>query len=520
MKNYFLVFILIPFLVFPQKTEYSYEQEKYVEKVVDEITSQKEINFEAFIETLNNALKKAPYHPDLVYQLLRIYTYGLKDLNFVANYCQQLDKDYLINNQDILVQFCANCYFYTDDNNKLLNMIQLIKEQKDKDLYYALFYIETNDIQKAFEYTINCIDFQYQNQSQYYSKRFLINRMIMDLYRFEQYSHLSKIVTNYKDQLKTIELSIEAYLLLIEAAILNENYASAQDLISNSIIRFPQFFKYMSVYKALIYSKKSEDLNAIKAMEKALSFDDSAFNVILNEKDGLNIFSNYILTLNNLSNYDDKVLISQQMLEFFQGKELFSLKVKLYQSVLYASRDKEKAYAILNSCQGDITEKKHQIFEDLINIQFELNKENPDYKSVAKMLHNFKNLISDKMFLMLMVDFKYTVNIGKNSAYFEAKKMVEELDQLIDITDDEEQKLKFTLQKIQTIATYDVEKANLELEKLGIAENERLYYLDQEFKNKNTIQGQENTRELNGIEKFYNLNSLFIDFVMTVERID
>jgi hypothetical protein len=98
--------------------------------------------------------------------------------------------------------------------------------------------------------------------------------------------------------------------------------------------------------------------------------------------------------------------------------------------------------------------------------------------------------------------------------------MVEELDQLIDITDDEEQKLKFTLQKIQTIATYDVEKANLELEKLGIAENERLYYLDQEFKNKNTIQGQESTRELNGIEKFYNLNSLFIDFVMTVERID
>lgn len=517
MKIFLLLFYLIPLFVLPQKSNYTTDQEQIVDKIVFEINNSEEINYDLFIANLKNGLDRVPYHPDLVYQLLRVYSYGQDDFQSAASYCQRLDKNYLLSNQNILVEFCASSFFLVENYEKVQSLLPLISEQKNKDLYKALYYIEIKELDKGIEYVLNCLNHNYTYQSQIILKYYIINRLIMDLYRFEQYSLLSEIVTTYKDQLKTIELNIEAYLLLIEASILNENYASAQDLISNTIIRFPQFFKYMSVYKALIYSKKGEDLNAIKAMEKALSFDDSAFNVILNEKGGLNIFSNYILTLNNLSNFDDKVRISQQMLDFFQGKELFSLKVKLYQSVVYASRDKAKAYDILHSCQGHITEKKHQIFEDLINIQFELKKENPDYKLAAKMLHNFKGHVSDKMFLMLMVDFKYTVNIEKNSAYFEAKKMVEELDQLIDMTDGEEQKLKFTLQKIQTIATYDFELANKELDKLGIAENERLFYLNNEFKEQSPTKKNESSDDVKGIKKFYNLNSLFIDFVMNVE---
>lgn len=517
MKNYLIIVFFIPLFVFPQRADYTSDQEKYVDEILKGLSSQDKVNFEVFIETLNNALKKAPYHPDILMKLFNIYTYGLNDFNFVTNYCQQLDKDYLQNNQNILNEFCAYCYFLTDRYDDLLYAINLMDEQKDKDLYKALYYIYADDRQKGIEFAIQCIYHNYKTRSQYLTKKFIISRIIMDLYFSQRYRYLNEIITEHKDQLRTIELELEAFLLLIETAILNESYDFAEDLISDTIIRFPQFFKYMAIYKSVVYSKKGEDSEAIKAMEKALNYDEDDFKVILNEKDGLNIFSNYILTLNNLNNYEDKVRLSEQMLDFFQGKELFSLKIKLYQSVLYASRDIEKAKAILNSCKEDITEEDYRNFNQLIKIQNQLYKENPDYKLVNQLLYNFKGSLSDKEFLMLTVGFKYSVNIEKNTAYFDATKMVEELDQLIEITNDEEQRSKYKLQKIQTISTYDLEKANRELDKLGIVDNDRLYYLDREFKEQKSNEENVSSDDVKGIKKFYNLNSMLIDFIMNVK---
>lgn len=517
MKNYLLFFYLLPLFVFPQKTNYTTEQEQIVDKIVFEINNSEEINYDLFIANLNNGLDRVPYHPDLVYQLLRVYSYGQDDFQSASSYCQRLDKNYLLNNQNILVEFCASSFFLVENYEKVHSLLPLINEQKNKDLYNALYYIEIKELDKGIEYVLKCLNHDYTYQSQIILKYYIINRMIMDLYLSDRFNYLNKIITENREQFRSFKLELEAFVMLIESAIIDGDYKLVEDLISESIIRFPQFFKYMTVYNALIYSKKGKDLKAIKAMEKALKFDETAFTDILNEKDGLNIFANYILTLNNLSKYKDKVQLSMQMLDFFKGKELFTLKIKLYQSVLFASKDLDKAQTILDSSNQENSQKNHENFNQLLKIQNELYKENPDYKLVNQMLYNFKNNLSEIEFLMLIVDYKYTVNIAKNSAYFEPKKMVQELDQLIEITEDEEQLLKYRLQKIQTIATYDFELANKELDRLGIAENERLYYLNREFKKQSSTKENESSDDVKGIKKFYKLNSIFIDFVMNAE---
>ncbi|WP_299523130.1 hypothetical protein [Winogradskyella sp.] len=515
-----LILILSPLLSFSQSTDFTPEQEALAQEVVNKIktTPDEAIDFGQFIKDLNAALDEAPYHPDLLYQLFRVYAKGIKDFNFVSNYCERLDQTYLQNYQRLLVEFCTTCYFAEQNFDLLYSVIPIIKDKKNKDLYYALYYMETENYYKGEEYALTALKNDYKLQSSAILKAYLFELYIKYLASKQNRNRIYELMLAYKDQLESFNLDIDTHFVLIETAIINDNYKIAEDLIRYCGSSSFQNFRYMSIPKALLYSLKGDQDMATRFLETALNLDDSVFESVLNETDGFNVFSSYLKTVNNLSDYDTKVHLVTQMLDFFKGKSLFTLQTKLYQSVLLASKDAVQAQAILDSCKEVIHSQSYKSFKTLIQMENELYKEDPDYRLVDRKIENLKPALDERAFIELRLNYRSDVNIIKKSLYFNAEEMADGLDQFIKFIDDETQRRDLMLLKIETIALFDIESANAELDKLGLEESEKALFFEgindtMDIDNSKTT----TTKSVKGINGFNGLKATLIDIIMTIK---
>ncbi|MDB9782665.1 hypothetical protein OAB88_06130 [Winogradskyella sp.] len=484
--------------------------------MVNKIKNTQNFNLEQFTKDLNEALDKVPYHPDLLYQLFKAYAYGSADFDFVYRYCQRLDQDYLQNHQELLVEFCMTCSS-TEDLDFLYSLIPNINEKKYSDLFSAVYFIDSDDYPQAEKYILSTLKNDYKLKSSVFLQKNIFQLYTSHLASIEGPSQLYEMMTKYKEKLRSFKLDIETYFILIETAIIQDDLDPAGELINQCAFSSFQNFNYISIAKSYLYSLKGNEDLAVVFLESALSLDDSAFNVILNETDGFSIFSLYIKAINDLKRYDTKVRLVAQMLDFFEGKALFTLRTKLYQSVLYAAKDIEKAQGILNSCKDAISAQDYTIFQSLIQIEKELHKKNTDYKIVDKIIENFKPILNELDFIKLKVDFRSDVNVEKKAFYFGAEQMAKDLSQFIEFIDDEEKKRELIILNIKTIALYDLERANEELDKLGLDATAKLLFTEDIKKTMAIDTSIVREKSIKGINGFDNLKTMLIDFIMALK---
>lgn len=514
-----LILFFIPLLAFAQKTDFTPEQEALAQEVVNKIKTAQEIDYDEFIKDINAALDKVPYHPDLLYQLFRVYAYGPADFYSVYKYCQRLDQNYLKSHQELLVEFCAACSS-TEDLDFFYSLIPSVSEKKYRDLFYSVYFIETDNYAEAEKYILPTLNYDYELKALVYYQNNMFKYYINYLAIIEKSSRIFEMMTTYKEQLRSYSLDMDTYFILIETAIINQNYSLAGELINQFALSSFQNFKYISIAKAYLYSLKGDEDLAVGFLESALNLDDSAFEVILNETDGFNVFSFYIKTINNLSDYDTKMNLVSKMLDFFEGRALFTLQTKLYQSVLYAANDIEKAKINLESCKEMISTEDYNSFQSLIQIENELHKDDPDYKLVDQIIEDFKPVLGKREFVELRLDFRSDVNVEKKLFYFTAEEMNEDLSQFIEFIDDEEKKRELIFLKIKGIALYDIDRAYEELDKLGLDDSEKLLFAEDLNNTMDIDTSVETKKAIKGINGFDNLKTILIDFIVRLKVVN
>jgi len=524
LKKILLIF-LFPLMTLAQQTKYSPEQEQIVKETISEIRTSTAIDIELAINNLSKALDKVPNHPDLVYELLRIYTYGIRDFEFVANFCKNLELNYLIDNQRITVEFCASAYKLTTRYDYLIDIIPIIEAQDSKDLFNAFYYLWTENFVNANKYSAKALNHNFQIKTLKVIQENLLQLYIAHLNNLGDLDSIYKIMMEHKEKILSIDLVLNVLFIVTDVSLAYKNYSYTKDLINYSMRQSPKLYRYMSIIKSYIYSLDGFDDLTISTFEKALTFDDDAFDVIFDYNGGVNLYPYYIKTLNSIDGYDTRLNLVDKMSAFFEGRNLFTTQTKLYKSFLFASKNKQRAMAVLDSLKEDISTKDYENFSNLIEIENELYNNKPNYKKVNKLLFNFEKYLDELEFLELKYNFQNVVNIEKNMAFFDAEQMISNLDRIITLSQSEEEKQKYTFEKIQVLILHDLDRAYLELEKLGMGDEDKKSFVEKNFNLEFTKEKQEegsiqkkskNTVSPKGLLRFSRLEYMLEQFIYNV----
>lgn len=537
MKKTFLILLFIPQFFFAQNTNFTQEQEDVVENVVEELLNNKEnISYEEeTLESVQKALEEVPYHPELVWRLLDIHLGYFKDPKFVSNYCQQLSDEYLAQNQYILCAYCMASFVFNTEAELIKNRIYLIENEDIKNFYQATYFYHLDQWDEFIEYASKVINhevfekvnFKHEIPFIKYISDKVFRELVAHLVTTKETDILANIIETNQDAIASKKMDFDIFFTVTNVAISNDILNLSETLLNNSFANYPSEYKYVSILKAYLASEKGDETSAVIHLERSLLLDDSVFEVILNESiknsGEINTFPAYIRTLENLTDYKTKERIVNDMLDFFEGRLRFTLQTKLYQSMLYASQDLQKAQDTLDACQADVNTQTYDFFQQLIQIESALHQEEADYNYVNQLLSYFEEKLSEEDYLMLKFDFQYGVNQLKNDEYFDAKLMIEDLNRLIELTSSEEKKLRYTITKIKILAITDVDQANEELDQLGLVNSEKLDLFGREVFTETSEEfkptSKQKSKSKKGIKDFEVLHELFINALSGVKAL-
>lgn len=487
MIRIFLILVLIPLFTFAQPTDFTKEQDKFVDNFVKEIPNKNYTSNEDMVSDLEKALEEVPYHPVLVYAYLDVFMTRYKEYNFVSNYCQKLSFDYLVQNQDILCGRCMVSFNLNKDLELLNDNISLIEDKDIRNLYKAVYFYELNEGDKFIEYASKLINNEvFENVNSVHGiyiikvlKNLVFTAFVYHLTSTEKTDTLVSILDANQDLIASKEMDFVIFSIVANVAISNDMLRLSEKLLNNSFANYPSQYKYIPILKAFLASKKGDENEAILQLTRSLLLDDSVFDVYFSSE--LNFYMVYINILVSLKDFESKVRIVNDMLDFFEGRSPFVYRTKLYQSMLYASKDLEKAKNILESCKPKIDASAYEVFKVLIEIENELHKETPDYKSIDAQLSNFEEIMPEFNYLSIKYFFHEQVNTQNNAEVFEANKMISYLERLIELSDNENDQLLFVKNKIEILAITDIDRANEELDKLGFSESDKVEIFGDEF---------------------------------------
>ncbi|WP_334113416.1 hypothetical protein [Paucihalobacter sp.] len=529
MKKLILILFVFPLLGWSQKLDFNQEQEVLVNNFIEMYDSGHYTSYSVFLEDMEIALSKAPYHPKLVALLLQIY-FSI-DYDFITNYCNKLDDDYLFANQNILVDDCAAAYSLKNDVSTLNNrIIPLIEDQNIKDFYVAFLFYLNGDYDTTYNHFIELFSVSYEFVSISGFKHDVFVRLISYLSKNSDNQRLISIINKYEDviyykstngDIKTFGLDIQTWLIMIYGAINDQNYQLAEKLIKHSVALNNDNYKAMHIATAFLNSRRGDENTAIEYFEKALQMDDSAFEKIINNETGsINIVHFYLYTLDALTDFKAKEKLTNQALIYFENRYDYWIRLKLYQSMLYASKDLKKAQSILETYEDKLFEQSYHELNLLLRIENEISKRKPNHKLIDDLLGEIAQNNNELIFNISRIYFRYKVNYNSKKLVFNNNETIELIDHMIQNPLNDKAKNLYILLKVVLMAEEDTEKALIELQNLQLQELEQFQALQESIANKKIESAFKSINPKHGVNDIYSeVRALKVNYLIILPKI-
>jgi len=477
MKKIVLILLLFPFFGWSQKTNFTDEQVYFGEQFYKNIKN-KSLTDEEFIPEVQDALTKVPYFPPFVQSLLR-GKFNQRDFKFINDYCSRLDDNYLSTFQPILDEACACGYFFNRDNHGLYyRIIPLIKNKDTRELLLTAYYLGTEDYKEFVKLGKSSLSKSYDEKMHMILASQLLGDFIAVLQENEnskEFAAFTKDIKKYEATIFSSDLSMPIYYILIQSTIFNYDFVMAEKLIDYVKKLDVDNYKYLYPISALFYSQKGEERLTIEALEKALELENSDFErITVAENVSLDIFSCYSMSIRKIEDYKTRERLVNQAITYFDKREDYKIRFKIYQSLLYASKDINKARAILKECEPYLVDLNLTDLDYMIRIENELGKENPNYRLVDEYMQEVTPYKNIPEIIFQRIVYQYNVNYNSRKSVFSLNEMVEELDKLLQYPLIREPKMKYLRFKIILIGQKDRAWAKRELEKLPEDEAEEI----------------------------------------------
>ncbi|MEX0598523.1 MAG: hypothetical protein WD512_18720 [Candidatus Paceibacterota bacterium] len=517
-----IVFILLLFSFFgkSQNTSFTKEQFEFVDNFYEKFENTNPSK-EEFLKELEDALQIVPYHPNFVESLLK-EKFNDRDFKFMIDYCSSLDDNYLSTFQPILVEVCACGYFFNGDNYGLYNRIIPLTQNKDtRELFLTAYYLGVEDYKEFIKLGKSSLSKSYKYDGQMILRSHLFNYFIAVLQENEyskEFAAFRRDLKEYEATIFSSDLSMPIYYILLQSIISANDFVMAEKLIDYVKKQDVSNYKYLYPIAALFYSNKGDQSLTIEALEQALKLEKSDFERITKaENVSLDIFSCYSMSIRKIEEYKTRERLVNQAITYFEKRDDYKIRFKIYQSLLYASKDIDKARVILKEFEPYLVDLNLTDLDYMIRIENELGKENPNYRMVDDCMREvtpYKN-IPEVMFQRIV--YQYNVNYNSKKPVFSLNQMVEELDKLLEYPMIRDAKMKYLRFKIIMIGQKDRAWAKRELEKLPEDEAAEIL-LDFESTKNNSQKASEilisNTNELKDIRG--NINLIHVGYINAI----
>jgi hypothetical protein len=469
MKKIILILLFLPFSTWSQSLDFTEEQEAFVldflKKLEKKIIN---ISVDDYFKEMDEALVKAPYHPRLVEEYLRNKFFVMMDFKFVSDYCSRLEDAYLSTNQSILVDPCASAYVFSENHIELYNrIIPLTNDENLRELFLSFYYFGAENYDDFIKYARKSVTKNFNYKSQMMLRDLAFQYLVVILNLYENVNDFSTFIKDYEDTIFSTDLSIPIYNVLIQSSVFNSDFLMAEKLLDYVKNLETNNYKYLYPISALYYSYKGDQSLAIKALDNALNLEISDFEKITHAGDiSKDIFNLYSMSIRELEDFNTKERLINKAIIFFEDRNDYRIRFKLFQSLLYASEDFKRAKSILNEIEPYLKEQNVKDLEHIFKMENELGKKKPDYRLVdnliSKMLPNLN--LSSLDFQRIL--YRYKVNYNSKRPVFTLNEIVEELDKLLERPLDRQERLRYLQFKILLIGENDRESAIKELEKL------------------------------------------------------
>lgn len=477
MKKIVLILLLSPFFGWSQKTNFTDEQHKFVDEFYEK-TENNNPPIDKLVLELEDALEIVPYHPNFVLTYLRA-KFNFKDFKFISTYCSRLDDNYLSTFQPILVDVCACGYFFNGDNHGLYQrIIPLTRDKDTKELLLTAYYLGVEDYKEFIKLGKSSLSKSYKYDGQMILRSHLFDYFIAVMIQNEnskEFAAFTKDIKKYEATIFSSDLSMPVYYILLQSIISTNDFVMAEKLIDHVKKQDVDNYKYLYPISALFYSHKGEERLTIEALEQAFELEDSDFEKITEAGFiSLDIFSSYSMSIRKIQDYKNRERLVNQAITYFDKREDYKIRFKIYQGLLYASKDINKARGILKECESYLVDLNLTDLDYMIRIENELDKENPNYRLVDDYMQEvtpYKN-IPEVIFQRIV--YQYNVNYNSKKPVFSLNEMVEELDKLLKYPLVRDARLKYLRFKIIIIGQKDRAWAKRELEKLPEDEAEEI----------------------------------------------
>lgn len=470
MKKIVFILILFSFFGWSQNTSFTKEQFEFVDKFYEKFENTN-YSREEFLREIEDALAKVPYHPNFVESLLK-EKFNVRDFEFMNDYCNRLDDNYLSTFQPILVEVCACGYFFNGDNHGLYHrIIPLIQDKDTKEFLLTAYYLGIENYEDFMSHAKSSLSKNYKYEGQMILRSHLFNYFVAN----SNSNDLPEIIKDNEATIFSSRLSMPVYFVLIQSTIFESDFVMAEKLIDYVKKQEANNYKYLYPISALLYSHKGEERLAIEALEQAMELKDAEFERIIEAGYiSLDIFSSYSMSIRKIEDYKTKERLVNQAIIYFEKRDDYKIRFKLCQSLLYASKDIDKGRAILKECEPYLIDQNLKDLDYMLRIENELGKENPNYRLVDDFMQELipYNTIPEVIFQRIVYQFK--VNYNAKKPVFSLNEMVEELDKLLKYPLIREAKLKYLRFKIIIIGQKDRAWAKRELEKLPEDEAEEI----------------------------------------------
>ena len=520
MKKIVLILLLFPFFGWAQETNFTDEQHKFVDEFYEKLENNNP-PIDKLVLELEDALEIVPYHPQFVLTYLSA-KFNLRDFKFISNYCNGLEDNYLSTFQPILVDVCACGYFFNGDNDGLYHRIIPLTQNKDtRELLLSAYYLGTEDYKEFIKLGKSSLSKSYKYDGQMILRSHLFGYFIAVLQEKENSKELAaftKDIKKYEATIFSSDLSIPTYYILIQASIFNNDFVMAEKLIDYVKKQDVDNYKYLYPISALFYSQKGEERLTIEALEQAFELENSDFErITVAENVSADIFSNYSMSIRKIQDYKTRERLVNQAITYFDKREDYKIRFKIYQSLLYASRDIDKARAVLKECEPYLVDLNLTDLDYMIRIENELGKENPNYRLVDDYMQKVTPYKNIPEIIFQRIVYQYNVNYNSRKSVFSLNEMVEELDKLLQYPLIREAKMKYLRFKIILIGQKDKAWAKRELEKLPEDEAEEII-VDFESTKNNSLKASEilisTTNELKDIKG--NSSLIYVGYINAI----
>ena len=446
-KVLILIFLLISIKGWTQSTEYSDEENKFVDEFMEKHINQKGLTSDEVYSKLEIGMEEVRYHPVFVEKLLTTKLWVDGDATFTYDYCERLlDNTYLSTFQSILIDPCAYSYMVAKDYEGLYNrIIPRINDDNIRGLYLAAYYqykhnkygTNWDEFKEHISYSVN-IEYDYEILNHH--KNWLLSYLFDDVLRTLELSYFRWFIEEYKEAIYSSDLPTYQFSSVIGYAVDFDNSDSdiAKNIIEHVRGLNVEKFNYLHPAIALYHFHEGRESLAIEALDKSFEMDRAGFFEAY-PKDFISIESFYLDVIFGLEDFKARERLLDKALQYFKGHKSYEVRLNLLQALLLASEDIGAAKDILKNNKSYLSKKAYGINKKALVACKEFSKKKPDYRFVENVLSMMLSELYGQEFtedLSNLDDrkalYRYIVNQNVEKPVFTLKEIVEVIDDALE----------------------------------------------------------------------------------------